>query len=71
VSDAASLADVGVLAVHAVGGWWKNNRRKDRTNLPVRYGLLVSLRTPAADVDLYTPVAVELKVPVTEVAIEI
>jgi hypothetical protein len=63
----AELADVGVLAVHPVGGWWKNSRRKDRLDRPVRYALLVSLRTAEEGVDLYTPVAVELQVPVEAV----
>ena len=66
----AELATSGVVAVHAVGGWWKNNKRKDRQDLPVRYALLVSLRTPAQDIDLYTPVAVEIDVP-TEIAVEV
>lgn len=61
----------GVLAVHAVGGWWKNNRRKDRVELPVRYALIVSLRTKAEEVDLYTPIATELSIPIEAVAIEV
>lgn len=61
----------GVLAVHPVGGWWKNNRRKDRTELPVRYALIVSLRTRAQDVDIYTPIATALSIPTEAVAIEI
>jgi hypothetical protein len=65
----AELADVGVLAVHPVGGWWKNNRRKDRLDRSVRYALIVSLRTPEQGVDLYTPVAVELEVPVETVVL--
>ena len=67
----AELATTGVIAVHAVGGWWKNNRRKDRQDLLVRYALLVSLRTPAQDVDIYTPIATEIGVPVVATAIEI
>ena len=60
----AELAAAGVLAVHPVGGWWKNNARRDRTNRSVRYALIVSLRTPQQNVDLYTPIAIELQVPV-------
>lgn len=60
------LADSGVLAVHPVGGWWKNSRRKDRVDQPVRYSLTVSLRTAEQGVDLYTPVAVALDLPVEE-----
>lgn len=56
------LAASSSLAVYPVGGWWKNNGRADRASLPVRYALLVSLRTPRTDVDLYTPVANELRV---------
>lgn len=67
----AELATTGTISVHPVGGWWKNNKRKDRQNLPVRYSLIVSLRTPAQEVDLYTPIATEIGVPVEGVAIEI
>lgn len=54
------LAECGVLAVQPVGGWWKNNRRKDRIEQPVRYALIVSLTTGAQNIDLYTPIATEL-----------
>ena len=67
----AELATTGTISVHPVGGWWKNNKRKDRQNLPVRYALLVSLRTPAQEVDLYTPIANEIGVPIEGVGIEI
>jgi len=63
------LADSGVLAVHPVGGWWKNSRRKDRVDQPVRYSLTISLRTAEQNVDLYTPVAVELDLPVEEAVV--
>lgn len=68
----AQLATTGgVLAVHAVGGWWKNSKRKDRVELPVRYALIVSLRTEAEDVDIYTPIATTLAIPTEAVTIEI
>jgi len=68
----AQLAGTGgVLAVHAVGGWWKNNQRKDRIDLPVRYALIVSLRTKAEDVDIYTPIATALSIPTDAIAIEV
>ena len=66
----AELATTGTIAVHAVGGWWKNNRRADRQDLPIRYALLVSLRTREQTVDLYTPIAVSLQVPVEAVTVE-
>jgi hypothetical protein len=58
------LADSGLLAVHPVGGWWKNSKRADRIERPVRYSLTISLKTAEQGVDLYTPVAVQLDVPV-------
>lgn len=60
----AELAGCNSIAVYPVGGWWKNNRRQDRSDLPIRYALVVSLRTSAENVDLYTPIANLLSVPV-------
>ena len=71
IGTGPALAKSGVLAVHAVGGWWKNNGRKDRAGLPVRYALLVSLRTRAEGIDLYTPIATEIGVPIEAALIEI
>jgi len=58
------LAASGVLAVYPVGGWWKRNQRKDRLNLSVRYSLIVSLKTREQNVDLYTPIATDLQLPI-------
>lgn len=69
-SGAELAATGGVLAVHAVGGWWKNNTRADRADLPVRYSLLVSLRTAEQAIDLYTPIATMISVPIEAAAIE-
>ena len=60
----------GTIAVNAIGGWWKNNRRRDRVDLPVRYSLLVSLRTATEGVNLYASVAAELEVPTEAVAVQ-
>ncbi len=63
----ADLAEAGVVAVYPVGGWWKNNRRKDRADLPVRYALIVSLKSSEQGIDLYTPIAAQLDIPVENV----
>jgi hypothetical protein len=65
----ADLAACSVLAVHSVGGWWKYNRRRDRMDQGVRYALIVSLKTREEDVDLWTPVASQIGVPVEEVVV--
>jgi hypothetical protein len=59
----ADLAASGVLAVHPVGGWWKNAKREDRADRAVRYALIVSLKTDEQGIDLYTPVHVQLPLP--------
>ena len=61
---AAELADSGLLGVYPVGGWWKNNNRQDRNEIRVRYGLLVSLFTPETHIDLYTPIAAQIEIPI-------
>ena len=61
---AADLANCGVLGVYPVGGWWKQNNRRDRVDIPVRYALLVSISAPAVGIDLYTPIAVKIGLPI-------
>ena len=63
----ADLAEWGVVAVHPIGGWWTYNKRRDRTDLPVRYGLLLSLRSREQGVDLYAPIAAQIALPVETV----
>ncbi|HCT77519.1 MAG TPA: subtilisin family serine protease [Micromonosporaceae bacterium] len=60
----AELADCQYIAVHPVGGWWKTGKRADRVGLPLRYSLIVSLRTPEQSVDLYAPIAVQVGLPI-------
>ena len=60
----SQLARCNSVAVYPAGGWWKNNKRRDRTDTPVRYSLILSLRTSDQSVDLYTPIATQLGIPV-------
>ncbi|OQM83378.1 hypothetical protein B0E55_01113 [Rhodococcus sp. 66b] len=60
-----ALSACDSIAVYPVGGWWKSNSRKDRLDLPVRYSLVVSLKTQEQGIDLYTPIATQLKIPIT------
>jgi hypothetical protein len=60
----AELADSGYIGITPVGGWWKDNNRRDRVGLPVRYALLVSLRTEAVAADIYTLIAAQIGIPV-------
>ena len=61
---AADLANRGEIAVYPITGWWKDNKARDRSDLGVRYALVVSIETPEAQVDIWTPVAQQIGVTV-------
>jgi hypothetical protein len=61
---AADLASRGVLAVYPSLGWWKTRTALERYDQVARYSLLVSIHAPAVEVDLYTPVANRIGVPI-------
>lgn len=65
---AADVAERGVIGVYPVSGWWKDQPRRDRSALGVPYSLIVSLETEATDIDIWTPVANQVQVPVEIVA---
>lgn len=66
----ADLAARGVLAVFPVTGWWKEQKKRDRSERGVRYSLVVSIETPDTNVDIWTPVAQEVMTPL-EVLVEL
>ncbi|MGN9805596.1 S8 family serine peptidase [Micromonospora sp. L32] len=62
--DAADLAGRGALAIFPVSGWWKENPSRDRSDSGARYALVVSIETPEQNVDIWTPVAQQIGVPI-------
>jgi len=64
---AADLAACGVIAVFPVTGWWKERKHLERWNRQARYSLIVTIETPQTDIDLYTPIAEQIGVPVETV----
>jgi hypothetical protein len=54
---AVELASKDAIAVYPVGGWWKEKKYLERYNEVSYYSLIVSIRVPGVDVDIYTPVA--------------
>jgi hypothetical protein len=68
--DAAKLAERGVVGVYPVKGWWQEQPKRDRSALGARYALIVSIQTDAEDVDIWTPVAQQVGVPVQAVEID-
>jgi hypothetical protein len=61
---ATELARRGVIAVYPVGGWWKERLQQQRVNSSARFALVVTLATPGIDVDIYTPIANQIVIPV-------
>lgn len=58
--SAAELAQRHEIAIYPAKGWWRTRPALERYNLPARYSLVVSIRSPRNDVDLYTPVAQQI-----------
>jgi hypothetical protein len=64
---AADIAERGVIGVYPVSGWWKDQPKRDRSHLGARYALIVTVETDAADVDIWTPVATLVGIPISTV----
>ena len=64
LGTAADLAQRGAVAVFPVTGWWKERPDRDRSDDGARYSLIVSIETPGVDVDIWTPVAAEVGIPI-------
>ncbi len=62
--SAAELASRGSTAVYPALGWWKTRHGLERYDQAARYALIVSIRAPESDVDLYTEVANQISVPI-------
>ena len=54
---AADLASRGNIAVYPTAGWWKTRPAMERYDQTARYSLIISIKAPEVDVDLYTEVA--------------
>jgi hypothetical protein len=60
----ANLASQNKLAIYPKGGWYKTRKKLNKFNTRVRYSLIVSIETEEVGVDIYTPVAVQIGVPI-------
>ena len=53
---AAELASRGNIAVYPALGWWKTRHSLERYDQTARYALVVSIKAPEVNVDLYTEI---------------
>lgn len=57
---ARDLANRGHIAIMPVLGWWRERRHLKRTTRNARYALIVRIRAPEVDADLYTAVTASI-----------
>lgn len=62
---AAELASRGVIAIYPSAGWWKSRQALKQYDRAVRYSLIVSIKAPEVEVDLYTPIENQISVPIS------
>jgi hypothetical protein len=58
--SAAALADRDAVGIFPVTGWWKENPSHKRFDRNARYALIISIRAPEAEIDIYS--AIEQKI---------
>jgi hypothetical protein len=62
--SAAALADRDAIGIFPISGWWKENPGLQRWDRSARYALIVSIRAPESEVDLYTAIANKISIEV-------
>jgi Subtilase family len=61
LGTAADLAQKHHIAVFPLNGWWRLRKHLGQYNRRLRYALIVSIKTSAIGVDLYTPIETEIR----------
>lgn len=59
---AADLAQRDAIGVFPVGGWWKEKPYLEKWNTNARYALIVTIKAPGVEVDIYTPVEAKIAI---------
>lgn len=57
---AAELSQSNLIAVYPAVGWWRERHHLGRWNNSCRYSLIVSIQPPVENIDIYTPVAIQV-----------
>ncbi|MET0087592.1 MAG: S8 family peptidase [Sedimenticola sp.] len=58
--SATELANRGYIGVYPVLGWWRERAALERWGNQARYALVVSIRAPESEIDLYTTIQNEI-----------
>lgn len=62
--SASDLSTCHHIAVYPVIGWWRERKHLKKVETKTRYSLIISLETPAEEVEFYTTVKNMIEVPV-------
>lgn len=72
VGTAAELSTSNYIGIYPVIGWWRERQHLNKWDSKIKYSLIVSLETPDTNVDLLTPIQIQIENSVqTTVDIEI
>lgn len=61
---ASDLATCNLIAVYPVIGWWRERKHLNKVETKARYSLIVSLETPAEEIQLYTTIKNMIEIPI-------
>ena len=64
IGTAADLATCNMVGIYPIIGWWRDRPWLDRWSRKTRYALIVSIHAPDVEVDIYTPVANMVGIPI-------
>jgi len=56
IGSGADLATRNQIAVYPVSGWYRTRKKLEMYDSTVRYSLIVTIKAPEIDVDIYTPI---------------
>lgn len=58
--NAVDFCDCNFIGIYPATGWWKTRKYLGQFNRKLRYSLVVSLYTPDTNIDLYTPIKIQI-----------
>lgn len=62
--SAIDLAASNLVGIYPATGWWKERHHLGKLERSCRYSLIVSIHAPGQEIDIYTPVSVQVGVPI-------
>jgi len=62
--NAVELSSCNYISIYPTNGWWKTRQYLKAFDNVARYTLIVSIYSPSQDIDIYTPVQVQVITPV-------